>query len=160
MKNWHHLQIIVEETQGLSLVRVGFSASICFLATGQSRSQSKQFSGQICPWEQSVSIQGLLHSSQGESGEENKAAKRLGDFTERLRTQAMTKPRGMGLSAPSLKTPKSFPDSPLQQCLSGCPSSSEGCYLSLAKLSSSGAKQGELREAGAVLLPGGDVLSP
>ena len=33
-------------------------------------------------------------------------------FAERLRTQAMTKLRREGLSAPSLKTPKSFPDGP------------------------------------------------
>ena len=39
---WHHLQIIVEERQGLSLVRVGFGLSVCFIATGQSRSQRKQ----------------------------------------------------------------------------------------------------------------------
>ena len=42
MKNWHHLQIIVEETLGLSLVRVGFSSGVCFIPTGQSKPQRKQ----------------------------------------------------------------------------------------------------------------------
>ena len=65
----------------------------------------------------------------------------------------MTKPRGEGLSAPSLKTPKSFPDWPIAPVpVIGCSSSYEGSYWSLANQSSTRAKQGEVREAGAALL--------
>ena len=67
----------------------------------------------------------------------------------------MTKLRGEGLSAPSLWSSKSFPDGPFMIVpVLGCRSLGEP-YLSLANQSSSQAKHGEVREAGAMLLPGG-----
>ena len=67
----------------------------------------------------------------------------------------MTEPRGEGLSTPSLQSPKSFPDGPFMTVpVLGCPSLEES-YPSLPNQSSAQAKQGEVREAGAALLPGG-----
>ena len=83
---WRHLQVIIEDTQGLSLVRVGFSSSVCFIATGQSRSWRKQCilflwpdspPGALCSNKIAATS---WHSSQAETGRESKAAKRLWDF--------------------------------------------------------------------------------
>ena len=122
---WHHLQMIVEETQGLSLVRVGFSSSVCFIATGQSKPQRKQCIFLLCPdsppgavcfsTRSQLPLGIIPRLSQAGRAKQTRDSE---TFAERLRTQAMTKLRREGLSAPSLKTPKSFPDGPSWQCLS------------------------------------------
>ena len=63
-------------------------------------------------------------------------------FTDRMRTQAMTEPRGEGLSTPSLQSPKSFPDGPFVPVpVLGCPSLEES-YLSFANQSSAQGQAG------------------
>ena len=112
------------------------------------------------PQEPCDPVQGLWHSSHAESVKESKTAKRLGDLQKDWGLR-LWQSQGVRVFLPILWRP--LRPSLMAHCNSACLRLSLllwGILPLLAKLSSTCAKQGEVKEAGATLLPGAKVLSP